>query len=69
MKLLECVLIEVRQMKASYDITIKFTMVHEVDETKDIIDPHDVAQYICDELTSGVSVAAYEVIETTIDVR
>lgn len=50
-------------MKVSYDITIKFTMVHEVDEPKDIIDPHDVAQYICDELTSGVSVAAYEVID------
>ena len=56
-------------MRATYDITVKFTMIHEVDKPEDIIDPHDVAQFICDELTTENAVAAYDIIETSIDVR
>lgn len=56
-------------MKATYDITVKFTMVHEVENPSDIIGPHDVAQFVVDQLTTEKSVAAYDVLETSIDVR
>lgn len=56
-------------MKATYDITLKFTMIHEVESPEQIIDPHDIAQFIVDQLTTENAVAAYDVLETSIDVR
>lgn len=56
-------------MKASYKVKVEFTVIHTVDRPEDIIDPHDIAQYICDELTSDKAVAAYNVIGTEIEVK
>lgn len=56
-------------MTAKHEITVKFTLVQEVETVLDVTDPHEVAQYVVDQLTTCNAVASYEMLNTVLDVR
>ena len=60
-------------MKVKYDITLKVSVVHDIDTIENLKDnseyAHDVAKLICDEATTAGGVACYEIIESALDVK
>lgn len=56
-------------MKASYRIKVEFTVVDNIESVDEIIDPHKLAQFICDELTSDKRVVAYNILKAKIEVK
>ncbi len=60
-------------MKAKIDVTVKFSIVQEVDKPENILDGHDVASTaaneLCDILTDFNAVTTYEIVESTLNAR
>ena len=60
-------------MKVKYDVTLKITLIHDVDSVEGLKTnseiANDIGQLICDEATVSNGVACYEVIESSIDVK
>lgn len=60
-------------MTAKHEIVIKFTIMQDVKDCTEILDPHDVcataANLLCDELTDFKAVTTYEFLEGRIDAK
>lgn len=60
-------------MKVTYEATIKFQVVHDIDSLEDLKDnnefANDLAHMVCDEATVAGSVASYEIIESKLDAK
>ena len=60
-------------MKARYEVTLKVSVIHDIDTLESLKDnnefANDLARMICDEATMTGAVACYEILESSIDVR
>lgn len=60
-------------MKVKYETTIKVVAVYDFEGLKELKDnneyAHDLAHFICDEVTQAGGVAKYEILESAIDVK
>ena len=60
-------------MKAKFKIIVRYEIVQDVDDVKDLISPHDIAQTSCnilaDELTDFNAVTSYEILSGKVDIK
>ena len=60
-------------MKAKYEVTLKVTVIHDIDTIENLKDnnefANDLARMVCDEATTAGAVACYEIIESALDVK
>ena len=49
-------------MESKYTVTVKFTVVQDIQTSVDIIEPNEIIAAICDELTSFDCVTAFEIV-------
>ena len=60
-------------MKVKYDVTLKVSVIHDIDTLENLKDnnefANDLARMICDEATTAGGVASYEIIESALDVK
>ena len=60
-------------MKAKYEVTIKVSVVHDIDAIENLKDnnefANDLVQMICDEASQAGGVACYEILNSSVDVR
>lgn len=59
--------------KATYEATIKFKVVHEIDTVENLKDynefAQDIGEMVCDEATMVGAVASYDIIEMKLNVK
>ena len=60
-------------MKVKYDMTLKVSVVHDIDAIENLKDnnefANDLAHMICDEASQCGAIASYEIIESALDVK